>query len=78
MNAKTFRLAAAHVAVVSSLVLAVLVVLDDINPRMGFLRCWISLATAAAAVLSALVLGIGEIVRLSRGSDRRETGSSPD
>ena len=43
MNAKPFRLAAAHVAVVSSLVLAVLVVLDRPalprfrSPRNGFL-----------------------------------------
>ncbi len=63
---KPFRLATAHVAVVSSIALAVLFVLDNINPRMGFLRTDLSLVTAAAPLLSALVFGIWEIVSHAR------------
>lgn len=66
MKKKSFRLAVAHVAVASSLALAVLLVLDNINPRMGFLRTVLSLATAAASLLSALVFGIWEIVSHAR------------
>ncbi len=68
---KPFRLATAHVAVVSSIALAVLFVLDNINPRMGFLRNRLSLATAAASILSALVFGVREIVAHARSVSSR-------
>lgn len=74
MNKQTFRMAAAHVAVVSSLTLAVLLVLGDINPRMGFMRCGLSLATAAASICSAVYFGVGEIVRQARGGGGARNG----
>lgn len=77
MKSGSFRLAVAHAAVVSSLVLAVLLVLDDVNPRIGFMRCWLSLATAAVSVLSSLLLGVGEIVRSSREKGRTATRRGP-
>ncbi len=67
MKKQAIRLAIAHVAVVTSFVLAVLIVLDVINPRMGFMRRGICLAVAVSSVLSSIVLGVCEIVRSSRG-----------
>ncbi|MBP5787498.1 MAG: hypothetical protein J6Y19_06765 [Kiritimatiellae bacterium] len=69
MKKEKFRIAMAHVAIVSSLTLAVLLVLGDINPRMGFMRCGLSLATAAVSICSAIYFGVGEIVRHARGAE---------
>lgn len=74
MKKPKFRIVAAHVAVVSSLTLAVLLVLGDINPRMGFMRCGLSLATAALSICSAMYFGVGEIVRQAREAERARNG----
>ena len=63
MRIRHVRLIAAHLGIVSSLVLATLAVLDDINPRMGFLRSGFATAIVFATTVSTLFLGISEIVR---------------
>ena len=58
---RLLQLTFAHLSIVTSLSLAALAVLDDINPRMGFARRAYVVPLAAILCVSATAMGVSAI-----------------